>query len=119
MEEGTGFYRGMGRENAPLSRSTETGNPKERVEGGTKPAPQGLRQRHHSLVLVRGTRARAKGLSGQVVHFGLCMLQSEPKEPREPERKIDEEKWPFGCHSIRSCNPADGDPYALMSTIIL
>lgn len=51
-ERGMGFMRRKGGEDAPLSRSGETGDPKEGVEGRTKPAPQGLRQRHHGLVLV-------------------------------------------------------------------
>jgi hypothetical protein len=41
------------------------------VEGGTKPAPQGLRQRHHGLLgLVGGTRARTR--VDKVFFSGLC-----------------------------------------------
>lgn len=46
---GTGFVKRKGGEDTPLSRSTETGDSDEGVEGGTKCAPQGLRQRHHGL----------------------------------------------------------------------
>lgn len=51
-ERGMRFIGRERGEDAPLSRSGETGGPKEGMEGRTKPAPQGLRQRHHGPVLV-------------------------------------------------------------------
>ena len=67
------FYRGVRGKDAPLSRSTEIGDPEERVEGGTKPAPQGLRQRHHgpgwmSRHASTGERAEWTGCSLRSLH---------------------------------------------------